>query len=70
MIFFVSGCTRVRRISIANPDMREWVPTSLRENPKRSYHKYSVPDLRDLIIIWDVIVVLWLSIHTVFTGVS
>ena len=27
-------------------------------------------DLSDLVVIWDVIVVLWYSTHTMFTGVS
>ena len=29
-----------------------------------------MPDLSELVVIWDVIVVLWFSTHTVFTGVS
>ena len=29
-----------------------------------------MPELRNLIFIWDVIVVLWFYTHTVFTGVS
>ena len=28
-----------------------------------------MPDLSDLVAIWDVIVVLWFFTHTVFTGV-
>ena len=32
--------------------------------------KNSVHYLRNLIVIWDVLVVLWFSTHTVFTGLS
>ena len=35
----------------------------------RSSLKESVPDLSDLILIWDVMDVLWFFNHTVFTGV-
>ena len=34
-----------------NPDQREWVPTSLRENPRCSYLKESVSDIINLILI-------------------
>ena len=70
MTMIVSGYTLARNISIENPDRREWVPTSLCENTSLSFPKYSVPDLRDLVFIWDVISVLWWSTQTVFTGVS
>ena len=47
----------------------EWVPTSLCENPSISLPKESVPDLSDLVVMWEAIVFLS-SIQTVFTGVS
>ena len=51
------------------PDQSEWVPTSLCENPIRYSPKDSLPDLRDLILIRDIIVFFSYT-HTVFTGVS
>ena len=51
MIMIVSGYTLDRKSSMENPDCREWVPTSLCENPSLSLPKESVPDLRDLIVI-------------------
>ena len=43
---------------MVNTDQREWVPTSLCDNPMRSSTKYSVPDLGSLIAICDFFVVL------------
>ena len=45
MIMIVSGYTLARKSSTENPDQSEWVPTSLRENPRSSSPKESVPDL-------------------------
>ena len=58
MVVIVSLYIRVRKIYIVNYDLREWVPTSLCENPGRYFPKEIVPDLWDLILIWYVIVVL------------
>ena len=69
IIKFFSGYILDRNRSLANPDRSEWVPTSLCEKPRSYYPKESVPDPRNLIVIWDVIVVLWFPTHTVFTGV-
>ena len=69
-IMIVSGYTLARKSSTAKPDRSEWVPNSLWEDPRRSSPKESVPDLSDLVVIWDVIVLLWFSAHTVFTEVS
>ena len=70
MIMIVSGYTLDSKYYMANPVRGEWVTTSLCENTRYSYPKKSVPDLSDLIAIWDVIVVLWLLIYNVFTGAS
>ena len=70
IIMIVSGYTLARKISIEKPYRSKWGPTSLWENPRRSSPKESVPDLSDLVVIWDVIVVLWFYTHTVFTGGS
>ena len=51
MIIIVSGYTRARKSSISNHNQREWVPTSLCENPRRYYLNDSVLDLSDLIVI-------------------
>ena len=36
----------------------------------KEFSKESVPDISDMFVIWDVIVVLWFYTHTVFTGLS
>ena len=51
MIIIVSGYTFDRKSSMENPDQREWVTTSLCENPIIYYPKESVPDLRYLVSI-------------------
>ena len=51
MVVIVSVYIRVRKIYIVNYDLREWVPTSLCENPRRYYLKESVPYLRYFIVI-------------------
>ena len=53
-----------------NHDRSEWLPTCLCENPKRSSPKESVPDLSNLVVVWGAIVMLWISIYTVFAGLS
>ena len=58
IIIIVSGFTLARRRSTEKPDRSEWVPTSLYENPRRSSPKESVPKPSDLIVIWDIIVLL------------
>ena len=70
MIMIVSGYTLVRNISTENADQRDWFTTSLCENMSLSLPKESVPDLRYLVVIWEVISVLWCSTQTAFTGVS
>ena len=55
---------------MANPDRMGWVPTSLCENPSLSSLKESVPALSEFFAICEVIVVLWRSTQTVFTGVT
>ena len=70
MIMIVSGDTLAKKSFMPKPDRSEWVPTYLRENPRSYYPKESVHYLSYLVVIWDVIVVLWFSNHTVFTGVS
>ena len=55
---------------MANTEQMEWVPTSLCDNPSISLPKESVPDLRYLVVMWEVIVVFWNSTQTMFTGVS
>ena len=51
MIMIFYGYTLVRNRSMVNPDQREWVPTSLPENPSVYFPKYIVPDLRYLVVI-------------------
>ena len=68
-IMIVYGYTLARKISTAKPYQGEWVHTSLRENPRSSSLKESVPGLSNLIVIWDDRVVLWFSDHTVFTRI-
>ena len=58
MIIFVSGYTLARKSSMENPDRREWVPTSLCENPRLSFPKDNVPYLSDLGVILEVMDVL------------
>ena len=53
-----------------NPDQMEWFTTSLCENLSLSLKKESVPELRDLVVIWEVIAVLWCSTQTLFNGLS
>ena len=55
---------------MVNIDQKEWVPTFFFENPSLSSQKEIVPDLRDLVVIWEVIYVLLFSTQTVLTGVS
>ena len=70
MIMIVSEYTLARKSSMEKSDQSEWVPTYFWENPRRSSPKDSVPDLSNLVVIWDVIVVLLFSTHNMFTGVS
>ena len=70
MIIIISGYTLARNSAIANPDQREWVPTSLCENTSLSLPKESVSYLRDSVVIWYVIAVWWWSTQTMFTSVS
>ena len=56
MIIIVSGYTLAIESSMENPDQMEWVPTSLCENPRLSLPKESVPVLRDLVLIWEVMI--------------
>ena len=51
IIIIVSGYTLDRKSSTENPDQREWVPTSLCENPSLSLPKERVTDLRYLVVI-------------------
>ena len=51
MITIVSGYTMARRSLMENPDLSEWVPTSLCDNPRRSYPEKSVPEHINLIVI-------------------
>ena len=51
MIMVVSGYTLDRKSPMENPDLREWVPTSLCENPRIYSPKEIVPDLRYLVVI-------------------
>ena len=69
MIVIISGYTIARKSSMAKPNWSEWVPISLCKEPRCFSPKESLPDLRFLVLILDVIVVLILSTHTVFTGV-
>ena len=57
MIMSFSGCTLARYSSMANPDRMEWVLTSLCENPSISLSKESVPDLSEVVVIYEAIVV-------------
>ena len=57
MIMIVSGYTLARYSSMANPDRMEWIPTSLCENVILSLTKESVPDLSELVVICEVIVI-------------
>ena len=70
MIMIFSAYSLARKIFMEKPYQVEWVPTSMCENPIRSSPKESVPDIRNFIFVWGVIVVMWSSTHTVFTGVS
>ena len=54
-IMIVFGYTLAIYSSMENPDQMEWVPTSLFENPSLSLPKESVPDLRDLVVMFEVI---------------
>ena len=58
VIMVVYGYTLDRKMSMENTDQREWNPTYLWDNMRRSYPKESVPYLRYLIVIWDVIFIL------------
>ena len=69
IIMIVSRYTLARKTAVAKPYQSDWVTTSLWENPRCSSPKVSVPDLSDLVVILDIIVVLWFVTHTVFTGV-
>ena len=51
MIMIFYGYTLAIYSSMANPDQMEWVPTSLCENISLYLPKYSVPDLRYLVVI-------------------
>ena len=51
MIMILSGYTFAINSFMANPNQREWVPTSSVENSSLSLSKESVPDLRDLFFI-------------------
>ena len=51
MIIIVSRYNLDRKSSMENPHWREWVTTSLCDNPRRFIPKESVLDLRDLIVI-------------------
>ena len=55
---------------MVNPDLMEWVPKSLCENTSIYSPKERVSELRDLVVMWEVIAVFWCSTQTVFTGVS
>ena len=70
IIIIVSGYTCARKSSTENPDRREWLTSSLCDNSRRSSLKKSVMGIRDLIIVWDFIVVFWFYTHNVHTGVS
>ena len=70
MIMIVSRYTLARNTTMEKLDLSEWVLISLCNIPRRSSPKKSMPDLSDLVVIWDVIVVLCFPTHTVFTGVS
>ena len=49
MIMIVSEYTLARYSSIENPDLMEWVPNSLCENPILYFPTEIVPDLSDLV---------------------
>ena len=70
MIRIVSGYNLARKSSMEKYDQIECVPTSLCKNISLSFTKESVPDLRDLVIIWEVSAVFWCSNQTVLTVVS
>ena len=70
MIMIVFGYTLARYSSMKNPERMEWVPNYLCVNPSISSPKESVPDLSDLVVIWEMIFVFWSSTQTVFTSVS
>ena len=57
MIIIVYRYTLAGKISIENPDQSEWVPTYSCENPRCSSMKDTMPDIRSLVVVWDVIVV-------------
>ena len=57
MIMIVSEHTLYIKSSMENPDLNEWVPTSLCENPRLSLPKESVLYLRYLVVILEVIAV-------------
>ena len=61
--------TLARKSYLEKPDQSELLSPSLWENPRHSSPNESVPILSNLIVIWDVIVVLWIFTHTVLTGV-
>ena len=58
MIVIVYGYTLARKISIENPDQREWVPISLCENLSLSSPKESVPNISDLVVILELMAML------------
>ena len=77
MMMIVSGYNFARKSYMKKPEQMKWLPTSLGENLKISLPKKSVPDLRDLDIIWEVIPFFdalprpcSLVCHTFFLGMS
>ena len=58
MTMIVSGYTIARKRSAENPKPSESGPNYLCENPRLSSMKESVTELRNFMVIWDVIVVL------------
>ena len=68
MIMIISGYNLARKISMTNPYWSEWVTTFLCDNPRISSPKEIITDLSFLIVIWDFIVVLDFSTHTVLIG--
>ena len=68
MIMIVSRYNQYRKISVAKHDWSERAPTSLCENKRQPPPKEITPDLSVLIFIWDVILELEFSTHTVLNG--
>ena len=70
MMWSLFWCKSLTYLFNSGSSVRTFDTDSLCEKPRRSSLKYSVTDLRYLIIIWDVILFLWLYTHTEFIRVS